>query len=54
MADGRSNTGIARQLWLTRTTVEKHVRSIFAKLALPASGDDNRRVLAVNAFFRAG
>lgn len=54
MADGRSNTGIARQLWLTRATVEKHVRSIFAKLDLPASDDDNRRVLAVTAFLRAG
>ena len=53
MAEGRSNTGIARQLRLTRTTVEKHVRSIFVKLDLPASGDDNRRVLAVTAFLHA-
>ena len=49
MAEGRSNTGIARRLWLTTATVEKHVRSIFAKLALPASDEDNRRVLAAIA-----
>jgi DNA-binding NarL/FixJ family response regulator len=49
MAEGRSNAGIARRLWLTTGTVEKHVRSILAKLALPATDDDHRRVLAVIA-----
>jgi serine/threonine-protein kinase PknK len=49
MAEGRSNAGIARRLWLTTGTVEKHVRSILAKLDLPATGDDHRRVLAVIA-----
>jgi DNA-binding NarL/FixJ family response regulator len=47
MAEGRSNAGIARQLWVTEGTVEKHVRSILAKLSLPESDGDHRRVLAV-------
>jgi DNA-binding NarL/FixJ family response regulator len=47
MAEGRSNGGIARQLWVTEGTVEKHVRSILAKLNLPETSDDHRRVLAV-------
>src|SRR5438270_301798 len=47
MAEGRSNAGIARQLWVTEGTVEKHVHSILQKLRLPESGDDHRRVLAV-------
>jgi serine/threonine-protein kinase PknK len=47
MAEGRSNAGIARRLWVTEGTVEKHVRSILSKLPLPATGDDHRRVLAV-------
>jgi serine/threonine-protein kinase PknK len=50
MAEGRSNAGIARRLWVTEGTVEKHVRSILDKLPIPASGDDHRRVLAVIAF----
>jgi DNA-binding NarL/FixJ family response regulator len=50
MAEGRSNAGIAHQLWVTEGTVEKHVRSILAKLPLPATEDDHRRVLAVIAF----
>ncbi len=50
MAEGRSNTGIARALWLAEGTVEKHVRHIFQKLQLPAAPDDHRRVLAVIAF----
>ena len=53
MAEGRSNAGIARRLWLTEGTVEKHVHSILAKLALPATGDDHRRVLAVITFLEA-
>jgi DNA-binding NarL/FixJ family response regulator len=50
MAEGRSNAGIARCLWVTEGTVEKHVRSILMKLRLPDTGDDHRRVLAVLKF----
>jgi serine/threonine-protein kinase PknK len=50
MAEGRSNTGIARGLWIAEGTVEKHVRNIFQKLRLPDAPDDHRRVLAVIAF----
>lgn len=50
MAEGRSNVGIARQLWVSEGTVEKHVRSILAKLQLPEAEDDHRRVLAVLTF----
>jgi DNA-binding NarL/FixJ family response regulator len=50
MAEGRSNAGIARRLWVTEGTVEKHVRSILTKLTLPETTDDHRRVLAVLAF----
>jgi DNA-binding NarL/FixJ family response regulator len=53
MAEGRSNAGIGRRLWVTEGTVEKHVRSILAKLPLPATDDDHRRVLAVIAFLEA-
>jgi DNA-binding NarL/FixJ family response regulator len=53
MAEGRSNAGIATALVLTLGTVEKHVASIFAKLGLPASGTDNRRVLAVLRYLRS-
>ena len=47
MAEGRSNAGIGRRLWVSEGTVEKHVRSILAKLNLPETDDDHRRVLAV-------
>jgi DNA-binding NarL/FixJ family response regulator len=50
MAEGRSNSGIARLLWVTEGTVEKHVHSILGKLQLGDTGDDHRRVLAVLAF----
>ncbi len=53
MAEGRSNAGIARQLWVTEGTVEKHVHSILAKLRLPETDDDHRRVLAVLTFLEA-
>jgi DNA-binding NarL/FixJ family response regulator len=53
MAEGRSNAGIARRLWLTEGTVEKHVRSILTKLNLPETGDDHRRVRAVITFLEA-
>jgi DNA-binding NarL/FixJ family response regulator len=54
MAEGRSNAGIAHRLWVTEGTVEKHVRSIMSKLALPETEDDHRRVLAVIAFLETG
>ena len=54
MAEGRSNTGIAHQLWITEGTVEKHVHRILRKLRLPATEDDQRRVLAVITFLEAG
>ena len=50
MAEGRSNAGIAGQIWVTEGTVEKHVRSIFMKLRIPVTSDDHRRVLAVIRF----
>jgi DNA-binding NarL/FixJ family response regulator len=53
MAEGRSNAGIARRLWVTEGTVEKHVRSILTKLPIPATDDDHRRVLAVVAFLES-
>jgi DNA-binding NarL/FixJ family response regulator len=53
MAEGRSNAGIARQLWVTEGTVEKHVRSILIKLRVPETDDDHRRVRAVITFLEA-
>jgi len=53
MAEGRSNAGIARQLWVTEGTIEKHVRSILQKLRLPEGEDDHRRVLAVVTYLDA-
>jgi serine/threonine-protein kinase PknK len=53
MAEGRSNAGIARRLWITEGTVEKHVRSILTKLTLAEADDDHRRVLAVLRFLEA-
>jgi serine/threonine-protein kinase PknK len=53
MAEGRSNAGIAGQLWLAEGTVEKHVRHILAKLRLAETKDDHRRVLAVVAFLKS-
>ena len=53
MAEGRSNAGIARRLWITEGTVERHVHSIMMKLTLPESDDDHRRVLAAIRFLDA-
>jgi serine/threonine-protein kinase PknK len=53
MAEGRSNAGIARRLWVTEGTVEKHVRSILTKLPIPATHEDHRRVLAVITFLES-
>jgi DNA-binding NarL/FixJ family response regulator len=50
MAEGRSNAGIGRHLWVTEGTVEKHVHSILSKLRLGETADDHRRVLAVITF----
>ena len=50
MAEGRSNSAIAQRLFVTEKAVGKHSTSIFAKLDLPPSEDDNRRVLAVLAY----
>jgi DNA-binding NarL/FixJ family response regulator len=53
MAEGRSNTAIAQRLFITEKAVGKHTTSIFTKLGLSASEDDNRRVLAVLAYLNA-
>ena len=53
MAEGVSNAGIARRLFITEGTVEKHVNSILGKLQLPDTADDHRRVLAVITFLEA-
>ena len=53
MAEGRSNSGIARRLWITEGAVEKNVRSILMKLNLPTAEDDHRRVLAVVTYLGA-
>jgi DNA-binding NarL/FixJ family response regulator len=53
IAEGRSNQAISQLLFLSPKTVETHVRSIFDRLDLTASPDDNRRVLAVLAFLRS-
>jgi DNA-binding NarL/FixJ family response regulator len=50
MAEGRSNSAIAQRLFVTEKAVSKHSTSIFAKLDLVPSDDDNRRVLAVLAY----
>jgi DNA-binding NarL/FixJ family response regulator len=52
MAEGRSNAGIAKELWVTESTVEKHVHSILIKLRIPETGDGHRRVLAVVRFLQ--
>jgi DNA-binding NarL/FixJ family response regulator len=54
MAEGRSNLGIAKELFLSPRTVETHVTSIFTKLGLDQAVTDNNRVLAVLAFLRSG
>jgi DNA-binding NarL/FixJ family response regulator len=52
MAEGRSNTAIARVLVVTDGAVEKHVKNIFTKLDLPPDEEQHRRVLAVLAYLR--
>ena len=53
MATGSSNQGIADTLVITLRAVEKYVSSIFAKLGLPSTGSESRRVLAVLLFLRS-
>jgi serine/threonine-protein kinase PknK len=50
MAEGRSNAGIARRIYVSEGTVEKHVRAVLTKLDLPATEDDHRRILAVLSY----
>jgi DNA-binding NarL/FixJ family response regulator len=50
MAEGRSNSAIAQRLFVSEKAVSKHSTSIFIKLGLSPSDDDNRRVLAVLAY----
>jgi DNA-binding NarL/FixJ family response regulator len=53
MAEGRSNTAIARRIVVTEGAVEKHVRNIFTKLDLPPDDEQHRRVLAVLAYLQS-
>ncbi len=53
MAEGCSNTAIAQRLTVTEGAAAKHISNIFAKLMLPPSSDNNRRVLAVLAYLNA-
>ena len=52
MAEGRSNRGIGRALWLSPKTVETHIRGAFQKLGIKEAAEDNRRVLAVLTYLR--
>jgi DNA-binding NarL/FixJ family response regulator len=52
MAEGRTNRGIADELYLSERAVERHVTAIFGKLGLPAGQGDHRRVLAVLTYLR--
>jgi serine/threonine-protein kinase PknK len=54
MAEGLSNAGIAARIVVTEGAVEKHVRSILAKLRLPVTDEGHRRVLAVLTYLDAG
>jgi len=52
IAEGRSNQGICRTLWLSPKTVETHIRGAFRKLGIREAPEDNRRVLAVLAYLK--
>lgn len=53
MAEGRSNRAIGERLFLSPKTVEAHISTIFSKLGMPDTPDDNRRILSVLAYLRA-
>lgn len=53
VAEGLTNQGISRRLFITDRTVEAHVRQIFTKLGLDESSESNRRVLAVLTYLRS-
>jgi DNA-binding NarL/FixJ family response regulator len=53
MAEGKSNQGIAEQLFITNAAVEKHITAIFQKLQLPAEPTAHRRVLAALTYLRS-
>ena len=53
MAEGRSNAAIGARMFITEKAVSKHTNSIFTRLGLPPSEDDNRRVLAVLAYLNS-
>jgi DNA-binding CsgD family transcriptional regulator len=53
VAEGRSNAAIASRLFVTGKVVSKHISNIFAKVRMPRSDDDNRRVPAVLMFLDA-
>jgi DNA-binding NarL/FixJ family response regulator len=53
VAEGRSNAGISRRLWISEGTVERHVHSIMMKLGITETDDDHRRVLAAIRFLEA-
>jgi DNA-binding NarL/FixJ family response regulator len=53
MAEGRSNAGIAHRLYITEGTVEKHIRNLLARMRLPDTEDDHRRVLAVLTYLES-
>ncbi len=52
MAEGRTNVGIARRLWLTERTVERHIGNLLAQARPGSTDEDHRRVLAVLTFLR--
>jgi DNA-binding NarL/FixJ family response regulator len=52
MAEGRTNVGIAQELRISESAIEKHVSTIFGKLDLPRSEADHRRVMAVATYLR--